>query len=183
MEKWKFVRFMIVIDFNVMHDIFLEQESKPNNILGLNVMERGVIISTLTCTQSVLKLWKFFLIADLMISRLIIIKLTDNRKTSFKHTLFLVADQCLQSNGGFHFNRHLFVVYQILLDQLHGIPQHNLVMETQRAEAVQHPAGLPEHSRQACLYNSPTLLWDLWNHHHTCPLLPFTKYVRDQIGV
>lgn len=57
-------------------------------------------------------------------------------------TLFLVADQCLQSDGSLHFDGHLFVVNEILLDQLDCVSQHQLIMEMQRAEAVQHPARL-----------------------------------------
>lgn len=59
-------------------------------------------------------------------------------------TLFLVADQRLQGYGSLHLDRHLFVVDEVLLDQLHGVSQHQLVMESQRAETVQHPAGLAE---------------------------------------
>lgn len=57
-------------------------------------------------------------------------------------TLFLVADQRLQRNGSLHLDRHLFVVDEILFNQLHGVSQHQLVVESQWTETVQHPAGL-----------------------------------------
>lgn len=69
-------------------------------------------------------------------------------------TLFLVADESLQSHGRLHFDRHLFVIEQVLSDQLHCIPQHQVVVETQRAEAVQHPARLPRAAEMNTTYVS-----------------------------
>lgn len=57
-------------------------------------------------------------------------------------TLLLVADQGLQGDGRLHLDRHLFVGDQVLLDQLHRVPQDQLIMELQWAERVQDPAGL-----------------------------------------
>lgn len=82
-------------------------------------------------------------------------------------TLFLVADQRLQSDGSLHLDRHLFVIYQILFDQLHSIPQHQLVMETQRTEGVQHPAGLTKES-----------IPSLYSIHTISTLVKFVKAVQ-----
>lgn len=60
----------------------------------------------------------------------------------FAQTLLLVTDEGLQSNGRLHFHRHLFVLDQILFDQLYGVSQNQVVVETEGAEAVQHPARL-----------------------------------------
>lgn len=59
-------------------------------------------------------------------------------------TLFLVTDERLEGYGRLHLDRHLFVLDEVLLDQLHGVSQHQLVVESQRAETVQHPAGLAD---------------------------------------
>lgn len=57
-------------------------------------------------------------------------------------TVLLVADQSLQSNGCLHFDRHLLIIDEVLFDEFHCVPQDQLIVELQRAEAVQNPTGL-----------------------------------------
>lgn len=87
-------------------------------------------------------------------------------------TLFLVADQRLQSDRSFHLDRHLFVFDQILFDQLDSVPQHQLIVETQWAEAVEHPARLPKHSREAQINAKPRHFSSKCLHSVFTPLKP-----------
>ncbi|PWA22163.1 hypothetical protein CCH79_00019337 [Gambusia affinis] len=47
---------------------------------------------------------------------------------------------------------------QVLSDQLHCVPKYQLIVETQWAEAMQHPTRLVDHSRKVQIYRSNSLV-------------------------